>query len=434
MRDESRREAQRQAHQELHERFARREASPLAHPGTPEIIFEAYQSPLTGEIEIPAPVAEAEGPAARLPGAGLAPSEPVQRRKRTRRRRNIVMLAAVLVFALVVAGSIFTVRGLYKSLNPDDYPGPGGDEVELVVEDGWGLQVISRKLDELDVVASDKLFVRAFEDSSAPNKVIHPGTYILQKQLPAAEAVEIMVDNRPGKVFYVGLKQNMRLSAALEEIANGSGLKLEELTKLANDPRRFGLPAEAANLEGYLHPGGYRFALDTSAEDVLARMVKATVQVLEENGVTHPAEGYRYLKIASILQAEAQPKDYPVVAGALNNRLAPNNSETRGLLQVDSAVIYGLNRYTLQFSAAEKADAKNRYNTYVHPGLPPTPIGSPADTAIAAAVHPQQNNFYYWVTVNISTGETKFAETYEEHRRNQQQFRDWCEQNQGVCQ
>ena len=429
MPDASRRETQRQAQRELHERFRQGRKSGPARPGTPEIIPDT----------LPADPVEAENgnttaAVAPLAAEPAAAGGPQRRRQRSRRRRNFVMVATVLVFALIVAGSIFTVRGIYKSLNPDDYPGPGGDTVELEVEDGWGVQVISRRLAELDVVASEKLFVQAMEDSQAENKVIHPGNYVLPQQIPAAEAVDIMIDNRPDKVFYVGITQNMRLGAALEEIAEGSGLKLEELRALAEQPQEFGLPDEAVNLEGYLHPAGYRFPLDTDARQVLQSMVDATNEALAGQGVTDPAQGYRILKIASILQAEAQPKDYAVVAGALNNRLAEDNTQTHGLLQVDSSVIYGLDRFTLQFSADEKADAGNPYNTYVHRGLPPTPIGSPAEGAIAAAVNPQPNDYYYWVTVNISTGETKFAQTYQEHQRNQQEFRDWCQANPGVCQ
>ncbi|WP_334124002.1 endolytic transglycosylase MltG, partial [Glutamicibacter sp.] len=88
---------------------------------------------------------------------------------------------------------------------------------------------------------------------------------------------------------------------------------------------------------------------------------------------------------------------------------------------------------SLQFSKAEKQDAANKYNTYVHQGLPPTPIGSPATSAINAAANPQTNDYYYWVTVNIETGETKFASTYAQHQQNQAEFRSWCEQNPGVC-
>lgn len=418
MPDASRRESHRQARQQLHQRFLEQQNTPVAAPGAPEILFDRL------------PVGEEPVAAQESVEQDTTASAPVGRRKRG--RRNLIMVVALLVFALVVTASVFTVRGIYKSLNPDDYPGPGGENVELTVEDGWGIQIISRKLDELDVVASDRLFVKAMEEQD--DQVIHPGTYALRKQIPAAEAAAIMVDDTREKVFYVGITENVRLPAALQEIADSSGLPLQELQELANQPAKFGLPEGAQNLEGYLFPGGYRFPLETSAEEVLARMVRATTETLAEQGITDPNEGYRVLKIASILQAEAQPKDYATVAGALNNRLAPDNRETHGLLQVDSSVVYGLDRYTLQFTPAEKADASNPYNTYQHPGLPPTPIGSPAESAISAAVNPASNDYYYWVTVNIETGETKFASSYAEHQRNHQQFRDYCAANEGVCQ
>jgi UPF0755 protein len=60
-------------------------------------------------------------------------------------------------------------------------------------------------------------------------------------------------------------------------------------------------------------------------------------------------------------------------------------------------------------------------------------LGSPANAAIEAAAHPEDNGYYYWVTVNIETGETKFASNYQEHLRNQAEFRAWCDQNPDVC-
>lgn len=356
-----------------------------------------------------------------------------QRRKRTKRKRNLIMVALVLVFALVVAGSVLTVKSVLKRFNPDDYPGPGGATVEFTVQDGWGVSLISRKLEEQDIISNDKLFGPAVEDLDSASKLIHPGTYLLKKQMPVAEAAKELVDNRPDKVFYFALKANLRMPAALKEIADGSGLKLETLTTLANQPKKFGLPAEVKNLEGWLHPGEYRFDLESSAEEVLQELVDATKNSLKDAGESNLAKGYRALKIASIMQAEATPNDYATVAGAIENRLHPSNTETHGLLQVDSAVIYGLDRYTLQFSQAERQDKSNAYNTYVHPGLTPTPIGSPNDAAIKAAVNPKSNSYYYWVTVNTNTGETKFASTYAEHQRNQAEFRSWCEQNSDVC-
>ncbi|MGP9781175.1 aminodeoxychorismate lyase [Arthrobacter sp. MYb211] len=440
MREEARRERQRETFSELYARFAAGEPKGLATPTTPELTGEQlYGGADSAAAELhrePEPaMADAEPQPApesllgTVPASGAAKA----RKKRSKRRRNLVMLATFLIFAVVVAGSFYFIRSLVKQFNPDDYPGPGGQAVEFTVEDGWGPALISRKLEELDVVASDKLFMDALEDSKADNVVIHPGTYPLKLQMPAADATEVLVDNRPDKVFYIGLKANLRLQASLAEIAKGSGLDEKKLGELANQPEKFGLPESVKNLEGWLHPGEYRFALDTSAEKVLTELVDSTKTALQDAGVNDLGEGYRALKVASILQAEATPKDYATVAGAIENRLNPNNVETHGLLQTDSTVIYGLDRYSLQFTATEKRDAGNQYNTYVHTGLPPTPIGSPATSAIDAAVNPADNGFYYWVTVNTQSGETKFASNYAEHQVNQNEFRAWCAANAEVC-
>lgn len=465
MREEARQERQRETLRALYESFAAGQGLPLAEPSTPELtgLDHYLGASADGEAAPDAALATADDQDGQqthtrflptLAAAHTAQTPVIEqqdalhrnglldqddeaskklRRKKTRRKRNLVMLATVVIFALVVAGSFYFVKSLVKQFNPDDYPGPGGATVEFTVEDGWGLGAISRKLEDLDVISNDKLLIKAVENSERANKVVHPGTYQLKSQMPAADAAEILVDNRPGKVFYIGLKANLRLNAALEEIAKGSGLKLADLEKLAGQPEKFGLPSSVPNLEGWLHPGEYRFALDSTPKDVLAKMVRSTKNTLKDAGITDLEKGYRTLKVASILQAEAREKDYATVAGAIENRLNPANKETHGLLQVDSTVIYGLDRYSLQFSQAERKDAGNKYNTYVHKGLTPTPIGSPATSAIKAAANPQSNGYYYWVTVNIETGETKFASSYAEHQRNQAEFRAWCQQNSDVC-
>jgi UPF0755 protein len=78
-------------------------------------------------------------------------------------------------------------------------------------------------------------------------------------------------------------------------------------------------------------------------------------------------------------------------------------------------------------------DSNSPYNTRRFPGLPPGPIASPGEKALQAAASPAQGDWLYFVTVNLSTGETKFASTYEEHQRNVQEFQDWCAANKGKC-
>ncbi|MGP5165522.1 endolytic transglycosylase MltG [Arthrobacter rhombi] len=354
-------------------------------------------------------------------------------RKRRRRRRNVIMAIVLGIFAVILAITVLLLQNILGMWSAEDYPGPGEGEVTFTVEPGWGPSVIGGHLTEKGIVSDRKIFLEAVQEVDAENKEIHPGEYHLKYKMAAKDAATVLVGEAAEKVSYVAVKQNVRTKAVFEEISKATEIPIGDLEELNDQPEKFGLKKPVKNLEGYLHPGEYRFPLDASAQDILQEMVDATLKELTSQDVTDPAKQYRMLKIASILQAEASPKDYKIVSGALDNRLKPDNKETDGLLQVDSSVIYGLNRYTLQLSKAEKADKGNKYNSYQHRGLPPTPIGSPADQAIEAAIHPDKNDYYYWVTVNTETGETKFAKTYEQHKVYQQEFRDWCADNEDTC-
>lgn len=361
------------------------------------------------------------------------PSQAAAARKKRRRRRNVIMIGVLGGFIALVLVAVLFLQSVIDKFNPQDFEGPGGAAITFEVKQGWGPLQIGASLQDQNIVASKKLFVEALNLVEAESKTIHPGEYKLREQMPALAAATILVGQGNEKVGYVAIKQNTRIGGVLEEIAKSTDIPLAELEKLSVQPKAFGLPASLKNLEGFLHPGEYRFPLDANAKTVLKLMVDATLKELKDQGITDVDEQYRVLKIASILQAEARPDDYAIVAGALENRLHASNKETNGLLQVDSTVIYGLDRYTLQMTGDEKKDASNLFNSYVHKGLPPTPIGSPADSAIEAAVNPTPNDYYYWVTVNTNTGETKFAQTYAEHLVNQNEFRSWCAANTDVC-
>jgi len=62
----------------------------------------------------------------------------------------------------------------------------------------------------------------------------------------------------------------------------------------------------------------------------------------------------------------------------------------------------------------------------VHPGLPPGPINSPGDAAIDAALHPAEGPWYYYVTVDLATGETKFGVTYQDFLDFKAEYRQYC--------
>lgn len=353
-------------------------------------------------------------------------------RRRRRRRRNIALVSAFGVFVLLTVGLSLALRGLLPTPAPDDYPGPGGDEVVFTVNQGEGALAIGSRLEDQDIVASRDAFIEAVNQSRSENS-IQPGDYPLRQQMKASDAAQILLREGVGQVHYVAINRGMRINEAFEAISGSTGIPVEDLEAAAEDPTDYGLPEGAPSLEGYLAPGEYRFDVEAEPEEILTLMTEPTFETLEADGVTDEKDQLRTLTIASLLEAEALPKDYRTVAGIIENRLHPDNPETDGKLQIDATVIYGLGQRQLQFTQEEKEDASNEYNTYVHRGLPPGPIGAPSTEAIDAASDPEQNDYYYWVTTNIETGETKFAEDYRTHQGYQQEYRDYCAENEEIC-
>jgi UPF0755 protein len=292
--------------------------------------------------------------------------------------------------------------------------------------------MVGTALEQQDIVASSDEFLNALA-SVADGRVIQPGDYEMKYQMSSEEAAKALLAEGDSKVHYAAVARDLRQNEVFGILAESTGIPRDEFEALAADPTQFGIPEQSPSLEGYLYPGEYRFDLDITAAEVIQQMVDNTHAALEEAGVSDPKEQYRILTIASIVQAEAGQADYGQVAGAIMNRLGPDNTETNGLIQSDATVTYGLDRKSYNLTDEEKADKSNPYNTYANEGLPVGPIGSPSAEAIEAAVNPADVPYYYWVTVNLDSGETKFSETLAEHARYVQEYQEWCADNAGRC-
>jgi UPF0755 protein len=351
--------------------------------------------------------------------------------KKVRRRRRLVAL--LLSLALFVTAAVVGAQFLKPLLGADkasDYPGPGTGQVKVAVLPGEGPVSVAAKLEEAKVVANADTFV---SELAASGGTLAPGEYDFKQEMKNADAVAVLLNAEQSKVMYFALSAGLRIGESLEAISEGSGIPVAQLKALNDSPKQFGLPAKAKNLEGYLAPGEYRFPLGTTPKAILTALVKSTTDELKTQGVTDPAKQYDVVTVASIVQAEGGQAEYKDVAGAIYNRLKPNNTETAGLIQSDATVTYGLGRKSFHINEDEKADKSNPYNTYANPGLPVGPIGSPGKNAIDAAAKPNKNDYLYWVTINLDTKETKFSKTLAEHNGYVEKYNAWCEANPGRC-
>jgi UPF0755 protein len=355
----------------------------------------------------------------------------VERRRQRRRRtgkRGVVLLIAL----LVVGGGLF---GAYTVLKPwvaeltasNDYTGQGTGTAEVVVNPGDTGRAIGRSLEKAGVVKSADAFVDAA--SSEPKAAsIQPGTYTLRSHMSAAAALDLMLDPSSRTSERVLVREGLTAKQIASVLSKESEQPLSEYTKALKDADALGLPAAAkGNPEGWLFPDTYEFDTNATPAEQLAAMVKQMRSVLDDLGVSDD-QAETVLTKARFVQGEGcRPEDFGKIARVIDNRL------DKGIkLQMDSTVHYVVGKDKVT-TTKEQRQTDSPYNTYAVKGLPPGPIGSPGKAAIEAALNPTPGDWLYFVAVDPTTGETKFASTKAEHDRNVAEFRQWCQDNPDQC-
>lgn len=345
----------------------------------------------------------------------------------------LAVLVAVAV--LVGGGYVLLTRGVEALQDrlggPADYAGPGTGRVLVEVRAGDTGSDIANTLKDKGVVKSVAAFTDAFE-ANAQATSIQVGFYELQRQMSAADAIELMVDPDNLIQTVVTIPEGLRVVDIVDRLAEATGFSAREFTRALRRPDRLGLPAYAGgNPEGYLFPATYSFPPRTTPVAMLRTMVDRWRQAAEEANLQARAEALGYspeelMIIASLVEAEARGPDMPKVSRVIYNRLETEGEPTNGYLQIDASVNYGLQQDLGVALTAEQLAQDTPYNTYTRTGLPPTPIEAPGAAAIAAAANPARGRWFFYVTVNLRTGETKFAETIGEFNRYKAEFQEYC--------
>lgn len=343
-------------------------------------------------------------------GLGMRAAE---EQPRGRRRRGPRAVVTVVVVVAVLAGLVVVGTRLLDLGRGDDYPGPGSGEVTVEIAPGASLSAMAEVLVQADVVKSMDAFVTAAK-ANPDSRQIQPGTYRLRTQMRAADAVVALLDPASRIVEKVTVPEGLRVSRTIDVIARKSHLTKAELRAALKRPKLLGLPGYAGgNPEGFLFPATYQLQPATDATEQLQAMVRRFDQAsstvsLESRAPAVGLSPYEVVIVASLLQSEARPKDFPKVARVIYNRL------DQGMpLQLDATVNYALGQSTISLTP-EDLQVDSPYNTYLHTGLPPGPINSPGEAALEAALSPADGTWLYYVTVDPQSGRTKFTDSYEE--------------------
>jgi UPF0755 protein len=180
-------------------------------------------------------------------------------------------------------------------------------------------------------------------------------------------------------------------------------------------------PKGVKSLEGLLFPQTYRIDKDATAVGVLQQMLDQADSVMNQFDLTatpRHLSPYQILTIASMVEREAKvPQDRPKIARVIYNRLARGQP-----LQIDATVQYALGSNKPRLSTKDLQVA-SPYNTYLHAGLPPTPIASPGQASIKAALEPADGPWLFYVLTDadghhaFTASATEFAKLKEAAKR-----------------
>ena len=321
-----------------------------------------------------------------------------------------ILLLLLMVPAALAAWSWWTLQNPYKG-----YEGP--DKL-VTIAPGSGTGKILQTLQRDGVIADAKLARVYLVLKGEPR--IQAGQYRFRGPLTTAAVLSKLVK---GQIVAraLTLVEGLTVDEIADQLARDGYGRREAFVGLMRSPQLIAdLDPDAPDLEGYLFPETYSFAIATPEKEIVETLVKTFRRRFERDVRPRLAQGppgrtlRQVVTLASIVEKEAKAAgDRPLIAAVYTNRL-----KGRIGLAADPTIIYALKRLGRWDGNLHKEDLRmdSPYNTYRFAGLPPGPICSPGAASLIAAAAPADVPYLYFVSRNDGTH--VFASTLAEHNRN----------------
>lgn len=344
----------------------------------------------------------------------IAPSPPPKVRSRQARHPVIIVLNFFLTLGLVVV--LAAVAVLYWSRMEFQAPGPSTADANIVVAPGSTVENVAAQLEDRGLISNRWVFVGAAQMMDTATK-IKAGEYLIPAGSSMEQVMARLVEGR-----------SIQHSVTIPEGLTSAQI----IERLKEDPILVG-EIDIIPAEGSLLPETYKFTRGTTRMEMVERMQRAHQKVLDD-AWEHRADDLpidskeEVVTLASIVEKETGRADERNrVAAVFLNRLRQGMK-----LQSDPTILYGLyggeaweKSRTIYRSDLQRPNA---YNTYQIDGLPPGPIANPGRASIEAVTNPSLTDDLYFVA--DGSGGHAFSETYAEHQRNVQKWRE-IEANRG---
>ena len=291
--------------------------------------------------------------------------------------------------------------------------------VIFTVPSGASISQIGNMLQSRGLVRSSWVF-DWYVQSANLNDKLEAGTFALSPSDTVAQIANIIASGHvaEGKVTILPGKTIKQIAAMLIN----SGYSPAEVNAAMNPANYNGLPiisdkpASVSTLEGLLYPDTFDKTSSTSAEHIiresLTEMGQKITPSMQSAFASEGLSVYQGITLASIVEQEvSNPSDQSQAAQVFLSRLKQNVP-----LGSDVTANYG----AIINSQPPSLTYDSPYNTLLHPGLPPTPIGTVSLSALNAVAHPAPTNWMYFVTGD--NGKTYFEQTLQQHNADTAQY------------
>ncbi len=321
--------------------------------------------------------------------------------------KNVILIFAVLV---ITSFPISAVILYYKQVDL-------GEATEIIiVKQGDSFSSVADRLVKKKIVES-RILLKLVARVNGVDKRLVPGRY----DFSGSNSIQSVIEKLE-KADFLRIKVTVPEGMTLWSVASLLSKKLEldsnVIISLSKDSQ-FLSDLEIPSLEGYLFPETYHFPWGISARQAVTDMVHlfhSQTDSLWKKEAQSSLSKEDIIKLASIVEAETSlDSERTIVASVYSNRL-----QRKMKLDADPTVIYGLGGLDRPLWLRDlRKDTP--YNTYLHKGLPPTPINSPGLASIQAALNPAKTDYLYFIA-NEKGGHV-FSRSNAEHNAAKRRIR-----------
>lgn len=292
--------------------------------------------------------------------------------------------------------------------------------VPFRIKSGTAAQQIGRELETAGLIRSSEawnLWARWLQQQN-PQGGFKAGNYQLSPNQPMPEIAEKIWNGEVTQLTFT-IPEGWSLRQMADYFEKQGFFSAQDFLAAASQIPRSEypwLPDNLPHLEGFLYPDTYKLNGDSVTPEVIVRQMlnqfqQVALPVYQAEKSQTNLDLLEWVTLSSIVEKEAViPQERSRIAGVFTARLRKGM-----LLQTDPTVEYALNiRQTadqpLTFAQIKVASP---YNTYLNPGLPPTPIASPGIASLKAALAPEDTEYLYFVA--RYDGTHVFSRTLDEH-------------------